>query len=113
MFNEAIVQNGTENHCLAVHYMVPIPEAIQHFQDCGFTGIRDMKVREKNKNCNDCRESVRDMANRGEGVYFFQGNYEWAITNGCHIYEFDFDSYIGGQKSSDPADNGFVGYIGE
>ena len=71
------IENHTEHTCVAVHYMTSTLKATKHFQGKGFDGIADMEAVEDNLGCNDARNRCTDMAERGDGVWYFDGAWDY------------------------------------
>ena len=104
------------NVCFGVHWNVSEEEALSQFVAWGFRGIKNFKVEQSPINGNAARTKVIRTANRqgGSTRYYFSGSYDWAggITLDSAIYRFEYDSYLGNDTSSDPADKQFAGYTG-
>ena len=103
------IQRGTNNTCIAVHYMTSTRSAIEHFTSKGFDKIGNMEAVEDNLNCNEARNRCTDMAERGDGVWYFDGNWDYSAGR-CSIYKFTFASYDG-WRTTDPSYVNFVGYV--
>lgn len=80
--------------CFAVHWSIDIKDAEKHFSDLGFVGIKDFK---KNKvlNGNAARKKVVSSAKKQDAKWFFQGNYDWNVTDDSAIYEFNYSEFTG------------------
>ena len=78
---------------LAVHYKLDNEEeAVQHFIDLGFRGVRDLHIDPTPINCNSARTQVHDAAEKEEDTeWYFSGNYDWNTGNVCRIYTFTAD----------------------
>ena len=93
--------------CFAVHWNIDIKKAEKHFSDLGFVGIKDFK---KNKvlNGNTARDEVIASAKKQEAKYFFQGSYDWGVTDDSAIYEFNYSEYTGDLIDGDNDDIKFA-----
>ena len=109
--NDAIIQNGNTDRCVAVHYNAGVQTAQDHFRDAGFHGVTRFEVIDRDLDCNEARRRVNDMAARGEGVAFYQGVWDYSADR-CSIYRFRFTSYEG-PRTTDKAFADHADYVGD
>jgi len=78
---------------LAVHYDISEQEAVEHFQDLGFTGVRDLHKDPEPINCNTARTQTVIAAKKDDDTeWWWTGNYDWNTGNVCRIYRFHADT---------------------
>ena len=78
---------------LAVHYDISEQEAIKHFQDLGFTGVRDMHKDPEPINCNTARTQTYNAAKEEDDTeWYWVGNYDATLGKACRIYKFHADT---------------------